>query len=307
MSEKTYTIGELSKLSGIAVRRIRFYSDKGLLPPAARAESGYRVYSEADRARLDLILALRDAGVKLGDIARLIARRLGLADVLALRLDAIEAEISAKRRIAAALRATLRLADPTPQDLRRLWTVTALSKTQFRTAIEAFYAEAGSDARMDPAWRDKMIAAATPDLPDDPTTAQLDAWTELMGMLTDKSYRDEMQVSMRELWHDGFDPAAYRQASDQTFAQVRAAMAKGIAPDSDTGRAIAEAWLESSARAMKKEPDAAFLDWQLEQYRKHHARSRRYLELMAILRGDPPGQLAASEWGWIVEALSSRL
>lgn len=307
MSEKTYTIGELSRLSGIAVRRIRFYSDKGLLPPTARAGSGYRVYSEADRARLDLILALRDAGVKLGDIARLIARRLGLADVLALRLDAIEAEISAKRRIAAALRATLRLADPTPQDLRRLWTVTALSQTQFRSAIEAFYAEAGSDARMDPAWRDKMIAAATPDLPDDPTTAQLDAWTELMGMLTDRHYRDEMQASMRELWHDGFDPAAYRQASDQTFAQVRAAMDKGIAPDSDTGHAIAEAWLESSARAMKKEPDAAFLDWQLEQYRKHHARSRRYLELMAILRGDPPGQLAASEWGWIVEALSSRL
>ncbi|OCC02109.1 MerR family transcriptional regulator [Labrys sp. WJW] len=307
MSEKTYTIGELSRLSGIAVRRIRFYSDKELLPPAARAESGYRVYSEADRARLDLILALRDAGVKLGDIARLIARRLGLTDVLALRLEAIEAEISAKRHIAAALRATLKLADPTPQDLRRLWTVTALSQNQFRTTIENFYDEVGAGARMDPAWRARMIEASTPDLPDDPSPEQIDAWTELTGILTDKAYIDEMRASMQQLWHDGFDPAAYRQVSDETFAEVREAMAKGIAPNSDTGRVIAETWLQKSAQAMKKEPDQAFLDWQLEQYRKHHARSRGYLELMAILRGDPPGQLAASEWGWIVEALSNRL
>ncbi|WP_448950743.1 MerR family transcriptional regulator [Labrys neptuniae] len=307
MSEKTYTIGELSKLSGVTVRRIRFYSDKRLLPPAARAESGYRVYSEADRARLDLILALRDAGVKLGDIARLLARRLGLADVLTLRLEAIEAEISAKRRIATALRATLKLTDPTPQDLRRLWTVTALSQSQFRTAIENFYDQVGTDAMMDPAWRAKMIEASTPELPDDPSPAQIDAWTELMGILTDKAYMEEMRASMQQLWKNGFDPAAYRVASDQTFAEVREAMVKGIAPKSDTGRAIAQTWLEASARAMNKQPDQAFFDWQLEQYRKHHARSRRYQELMAILRGDPPGNLAASEWGWIVEALSSRL
>ncbi|WP_216361261.1 MerR family DNA-binding transcriptional regulator [Caulobacter mirabilis] len=48
MSEEMYTIGELSRLSGVSVRRLRFYSDKGLLPPATRTESGYRLYSEAD-------------------------------------------------------------------------------------------------------------------------------------------------------------------------------------------------------------------------------------------------------------------
>ncbi|MGO4840581.1 MerR family DNA-binding transcriptional regulator, partial [Rhizobiaceae sp. 2RAB30] len=34
-----YTIGELSKLSGVSVRRIRFYADKGLLPPSTRTFS----------------------------------------------------------------------------------------------------------------------------------------------------------------------------------------------------------------------------------------------------------------------------
>jgi DNA-binding transcriptional MerR regulator len=40
MNGKVYTIGELSGLSGVSVRRIRFYSDKGLLPPAARTATG---------------------------------------------------------------------------------------------------------------------------------------------------------------------------------------------------------------------------------------------------------------------------
>ena len=46
MNATTYSIGGISALSGISVRRIRFYSDKGLLPPAARTAAGYRIYSK---------------------------------------------------------------------------------------------------------------------------------------------------------------------------------------------------------------------------------------------------------------------
>lgn len=55
MGTKVYTIGELARLSGQSVRRIRYYSDKGLLPPSDRSAGNYRIYSEADVARLDLI------------------------------------------------------------------------------------------------------------------------------------------------------------------------------------------------------------------------------------------------------------
>ncbi|MEO5758364.1 MAG: MerR family transcriptional regulator, partial [Mesorhizobium sp.] len=124
MSDQIHTIGELSRLSGVSVRRLRFYSDRGLLPPTARAVSGYRMYSEADLARLGLILVLREAGVSLMEIKKILTRDLPLGDVLKLRLQTLEAEIVSRRRIAAALRAALRTPDPTPQDLRRLWTVT---------------------------------------------------------------------------------------------------------------------------------------------------------------------------------------
>src|SRR5690606_26079513 len=107
MSTRTYTIGEASRLSGVPVRTLRFYSDEGLLPPAARTESGYRVYTDGDLVRLDLIRALREAGLGLDAIRQVIARRLTLGDALRLRLAALESEIAAKRRIAATLRAAL--------------------------------------------------------------------------------------------------------------------------------------------------------------------------------------------------------
>ena len=113
MSAKAYTIGELSGLSGVPVRRIRFYSDRGLLPPQARTASGYRVYSETDLARLGLIRALRDAGVSLETIRKTLSRRLTLTEVLRMRLGTLEAEIASRRRITAVLRATLRAPEPT--------------------------------------------------------------------------------------------------------------------------------------------------------------------------------------------------
>ncbi|MBR1222126.1 MerR family transcriptional regulator [Bradyrhizobium sp. U87765 SZCCT0131] len=307
MSETTYTIGELSRLTGVSVRRLRFYSDEGLLPPTGRTGSGYRMYAAADLARLDLILALREAGVSLDDIGKLLSRRLALGDVLRLRLDALDAEIRAKRRIACVLRAALAADSPTHHDLRRLWTVTSLSHAEFRTAVERFYDQAAGDLPIDPAWRRQMIDAATPDLPDDPTPAQIDAWTELQAMLADTRYVEAVKAGMAQMWDGAFDAAAYAAASEATFARVREAMTAGEAPQSNTGRTIAQDWLQRSAAAMKRTPDAAFLDWQLSQYRTHHARSARYQELLAILRGDDAADPPGAEWRWIVAAMGHLL
>ncbi|WP_068460159.1 MerR family transcriptional regulator [Hyphomicrobium sulfonivorans] len=138
MTDHIHTIGEVAKMSGIPVRRLRFYSDTGLLPPTARTASGYRMYSEADLAKLDLIVAMRQAGISLAEIGRTVAKDLSLTEVLSLRLQAIEAEISAAQRTAEALRSVLKLNNPTPQDLRELWTVTHQSQQHFRSTIRSF-------------------------------------------------------------------------------------------------------------------------------------------------------------------------
>ncbi|MGE7468097.1 MerR family transcriptional regulator [Bosea sp. NPDC003192] len=300
-TDQRYTIGELARLCGVPVRRIRFYSDKGLLPPTTRTMANYRVYSNADAARLDLIQALRAMGVSLAAIGGILARKGSLAELLALRLSALETEIAGKRRIAATLRAALRHPEPTADELRRLWTMTSLSNADMRSLTARFYDEVTGD-RMNPGWRQKALEAGTPELPDDPTPEQIDAFAELRAMLTDESIIARAKADAELMWTPEFDPAAYHAAAEHIFAEVRKAIATGEAPDSETGRAIARNWLDASAKAMQREPDDAFRAWHLDQYRRHHDRSLRYQQLLATLRGDDaPGR----EWWWINEAMTA--
>jgi hypothetical protein len=51
-------IGELAKQTGLSIRTLRYYDEIGLLVPSHRTEAEYRLYSEADIARLQQILSL---------------------------------------------------------------------------------------------------------------------------------------------------------------------------------------------------------------------------------------------------------
>jgi hypothetical protein len=42
------TIGQLARRTGLSVKTIRWYSDQGLVPPAGRTASGYRLFGVED-------------------------------------------------------------------------------------------------------------------------------------------------------------------------------------------------------------------------------------------------------------------
>ena len=63
-----YSIQELSRLSGVTTRTLRWYDQIGLLKPSRVAESGYRYYSGAEVDRLQDILYYRALGVELAKI-----------------------------------------------------------------------------------------------------------------------------------------------------------------------------------------------------------------------------------------------
>jgi effector-binding domain-containing protein len=66
-------IGDFSKLSLVSVKTLRYYDEIGLLKPAQVDEwSGYRYYSASQMPRLNRILALKDLGMSLEQIARLL-------------------------------------------------------------------------------------------------------------------------------------------------------------------------------------------------------------------------------------------
>lgn len=61
-------IGELATATGLTAKTIRFYEDAGLLPPAPRTSSGYRIYGGGDVARLEFVRKAKRLGLTLGDI-----------------------------------------------------------------------------------------------------------------------------------------------------------------------------------------------------------------------------------------------
>ncbi len=55
-------VGEVSRLTGVTVRTLHHYDQVGLLVPAGRSTSGYRLYGKADLERLGRIRGYRELG-----------------------------------------------------------------------------------------------------------------------------------------------------------------------------------------------------------------------------------------------------
>ncbi|WP_127588502.1 MerR family transcriptional regulator [Paenibacillus koleovorans] len=64
-------IRTMAERLGMSARTIRFYEQKGLLKPERNTENDYRIFTEADAWRLQLIAALRELDVPLEEISRL--------------------------------------------------------------------------------------------------------------------------------------------------------------------------------------------------------------------------------------------
>ena len=71
--ETTYRIGEVAERVGVTTRTIRYYEELGLLGTAADREKGaHRHYGEADVARIEELIRLRDLlGLSLEELVEL--------------------------------------------------------------------------------------------------------------------------------------------------------------------------------------------------------------------------------------------
>jgi DNA-binding transcriptional MerR regulator len=300
------TIGDLARRTGLPVKTLRFWSDEGLLPPTSRSASGYRLYGEEALLRLELVRSLREAGLGLEAIRKVLRRDMSLADALRLQLAAVEAHAASLSRVAAALRAALR-GEPDESDVRRLVAVTRLTNDERRAVIEGFYARVSEGIPVDDAWQRKMIEASAPKLPDNPTAEQLDAWIELAELVADPGFVENLRASAKEVWDRKLDMAALKAANEDAAAAAAAARARGAAPSSEDGRAIVERFLEGLARASKSPVDDALRRSIRERFERHDPRASRYWELVAIMSGRPPAVGNVEDWRFIAEAVKAHL
>jgi DNA-binding transcriptional MerR regulator len=70
-SEPTLTIGAAARLAGVTVRTLHHHDDIGLVSPAKHTDAGYRLYRREEIERRQEVLFLREVGMGLDDIRRM--------------------------------------------------------------------------------------------------------------------------------------------------------------------------------------------------------------------------------------------
>jgi DNA-binding transcriptional MerR regulator len=90
------SIGEFSRVSGLPIKTIRLYHEKGILPPAVVSEeTGYRYYDDASVERARVVRGLRGLEFSLAQIAEILELAGDEADIVSF-LERQRDEIAAK-------------------------------------------------------------------------------------------------------------------------------------------------------------------------------------------------------------------
>ncbi|HEY3764808.1 MAG TPA: MerR family transcriptional regulator [Gaiellales bacterium] len=231
-------IGTLAGIAHISVRTLHHYEAVGLLRPA-RSESGYRLYAEADVARLYRILALRSLGLPLEEIGRLLDADVGMADVLGRQLTAIERRMAADadlhRRLRALLAACATHGEPTLSQITESMEAMAMAERHYTPEQLQALADRrdalGADGMRaaEQAWADLIAQAeAQRAAGTDPAAPAMQAiagrWRELIEQFTggDPGIRESLGRMYRD---EGVERASRGGVSSELMAYVGEALA----------------------------------------------------------------------------------
>jgi DNA-binding transcriptional MerR regulator len=77
-----FKIGDFSRIARVSCRLLRYYDEIGLLKPGSiERDTGYRYYSASQLPRLNRILVLKELGLSLEEIARVLDSNLTAAEL----------------------------------------------------------------------------------------------------------------------------------------------------------------------------------------------------------------------------------
>jgi DNA-binding transcriptional MerR regulator len=228
-----HSIGDLARRTGLTVKTIRFYSDCGIVVPADRSPAGYRLYDIEAVARLDLVRTLRDLGLDLATIRKVVDQELSLPDVAAAHAEALAVQIRTLRLRRAVLTAVAERG-ATPEEMDLMHKLAKLSKDEHRRLIDDFLDAVFGGLDADPQFAG-VRRSMTLELPDNPDTEQVQAWVELAELSQDPDFR----ASVRRMAEDqsaerdkGDAPILRRDLVAAIHEQVGPALVADIAPAS---------------------------------------------------------------------------
>ncbi|MFJ3694179.1 MerR family transcriptional regulator [Streptomyces sp. NPDC090052] len=295
---EVFTIGQLSRRTGLSVRTIRYWSDIGALPPAGRSTGGYRLYDAACVARLELVRTLRELGLGLATVRRVLAGESGIADVAAAHVAALDAQIRSLRLNRAVLSTVAKRASGA-EEMALMNRLARLSTVERKRIIEEFTEEVFGGLDITPGIQEQVRRTVV-DLPDDPTPEQVDAWVELAELVQDPAFRQRMRAmaefNTRAAQDDG---GAAGTGDRQWFVEQVTRLAgdareSGVAPGSAEAAGILDQLLGATAdrdALLQRLEGAAF------------AEADRYRRLMAVINGREEQPQHNEDFAWLAAAL----
>ncbi|GAA1183600.1 MerR family transcriptional regulator [Streptomyces hebeiensis] len=288
------TIGRLAHRTGLPVRTLRFWSDEGAVPPVARSASGYRLYDAGSVARVELVRTLRELGLGLDDVCRVLSGRATVAEVADAHVAALDARIRSLK-VSRAVLSTVAKRGSTAEETALMNRLARLSAAEREQIIDEFKKEVFGGLGVDSHLRDRMRTFSV-ELPDDPAPEQVDAWIELAELVRDPGFRTRLRTWMElntPVPGQGRPPGASIWWARQVVLTVAEARVRGFAPEGpEAAEVLSELFGDADRAAVLRSLEAGI-----------EAGAERYRRLVARVRGQNSWPDATEELTWLARAL----
>ncbi|WP_200827073.1 MerR family transcriptional regulator [Thermomonospora echinospora] len=222
----TLGIGELSRLTGVPVRTIRFYCDEGVLE-AERSHGGHRRFAPDAVDRLRTVRRLRGLGLGLSAIALVLTGERSLDEAVAAERAALDVELADLAWRRASLRA-VEEAGPAERALR-LELLSAAQRPAARDALVAFW-RGVAVAPLPSRLRDAFVDVSVPEPPADPTPAQVVAYAQMVAIAGDRSLTRRLRRRGRQNAEEISDEGALMIGVGEAWQMAGPAVAAGHDP-----------------------------------------------------------------------------
>ncbi|MCX4962399.1 MerR family transcriptional regulator [Streptomyces virginiae] len=305
-STTLHSIGELARRTGLTVKTVRFYSDQGIVPPTERSPAGYRLYGPDALARLDLARTLRDLGIDLATVRKVLDREASVAEVAAAHADALDVQIRTLSLRRAVLRAVAGRG-PTTMEMDLMHRLATLSRAERRRLIRDFIEEVFQDPHTNPEFA-ALMRSVVPELPDDPTPEQVEAWVELAGLCQDEDFRAAIRRTAEDqaVEPDQQEAGTLQDALDRAMRErIDEAVSVGLLPVSVGGALLAGSLGSLYADAFERADEGGLRRWLLARLRTTaDPHAERYWRLLGTVNGWPAAPALAPVHSWFTTVLA---
>ncbi|MFG2142690.1 MerR family transcriptional regulator [Streptomyces sp. NPDC048696] len=309
MDGALYSIGDLARRTGLTVKAVRFYSDCGIVPPTDRSPAGYRLYDIDALARLDLVRTLRDVGLDLPTIRKIVDREISLPEVAAAHAEALAMQIRLLRLRRAVLTAVAKRGS-TAEEMDLMHKLAKLSEDERRRLIDDFLDTAFGDLDANPEFAG-ITRSMTPELPENPEAEQVEAWVELAELSQDPDFRACMRRMAEHYVADRAQDGTAGVRRDPAAAvrdHVGPALVAGIDPASPQADPVVAAVMAQYAHDLGRPVDVDLRRRLLTRLdTANDPRRERYLQLLAVINGWPAPESLAPAFDWLIQALGARI